>query len=145
MVRLTKLLVVMAALFSTPAIADFYSHRYFGIGFLDSETDGYCTEANAFINSFQSAEQSVTATGGEGLFSITGQDGETIEMTIPVSGNFRDNTSGIHWGYGAGLSYRYNNSWSIRAEWEFFPEIGSEELRGVRDVETASLSWAMHF
>ncbi|WP_288132545.1 outer membrane beta-barrel protein [Microbulbifer sp.] len=82
---------------------------------------------------------------GEAVFLITGDDGAEEEITMPVSGQWRENQSGFHWGYGAGVSYRHHNRWTLRAEWELFPEVGSSDFRGEQDIESASLGWSMHF
>ncbi|MFC6633109.1 outer membrane beta-barrel protein [Microbulbifer taiwanensis] len=67
------------------------------------------------------------------------------ERLTEVSGKATEVHNGFHWGYGFGLSYRYRNSWTLRAEWESFSEVGSEDFRGGFDVEAASLGWSMHF
>ncbi|QIL90264.1 outer membrane beta-barrel protein [Microbulbifer harenosus] len=82
---------------------------------------------------------------GEAIFLVRMEDGSVEELSIPVSGKFSDNASGFHWGYGGGISYSHRNSWTIRAEWELFPEIGSQDFRAEYDVQTTSLGWSMHF
>ncbi|MFV8783952.1 outer membrane beta-barrel protein [Microbulbifer sp. SA54] len=82
---------------------------------------------------------------GEALFTVLMSDGSTQGVAVPVSGKLKDNASGFHWGYGAGVSYRHHNSWTLRAEWEVFPDIGSEELRARYELETTSLGLSMHF
>ncbi|WP_308365882.1 MULTISPECIES: outer membrane beta-barrel protein [unclassified Microbulbifer] len=82
---------------------------------------------------------------GELLFIFENEEGEIEEELIAVSGRVEERDTGFHWGYGAGISYRYQNNWTIRAEWESFSDVGSEDFRGGFDVETASLGWSMHF
>lgn len=82
---------------------------------------------------------------GEALFLVPMEDGSTQEVVAPISGKLRDNASGFHWGYGGGINYRYGNSWSIRAEWEMFPDIGTEDLRAEYEVQTTSLGWSLQF
>lgn len=82
---------------------------------------------------------------GEALFELLTSDGSSEVVSVPVSGKFRDNASGFHWGYGAGVSYRHRNSWTLRAEWEVFPEAGSDELRARHELESASIGLSMHF
>lgn len=82
---------------------------------------------------------------GEAIFLVRMEDDSIGEVTVPVSGRFSDNASGFHWGYGAGISYSHRNSWTLRAEWELFPDIGSEDFRADYDVETTSLGWSIHF
>ncbi|WOX06916.1 outer membrane beta-barrel protein [Microbulbifer pacificus] len=82
---------------------------------------------------------------GEVIFQVPMEDGSTEEIAIPVSGKFGDNASGFHWGYGAGVSYSHSNSWTLRAEWELFPDIGSEDFLGQYDTQTTSVGWSMHF
>ncbi|WP_237055699.1 outer membrane protein [Microbulbifer sediminum] len=81
---------------------------------------------------------------GELLFFFL-EDGVVMEELVPVSGSSGTSDNGFHYGYGAGISYRHHNSWTLRAEWESFSDIGSDDLRGEFDVETASLGWSMHF
>ncbi|WP_346837551.1 outer membrane beta-barrel protein [Microbulbifer sp. SAOS-129_SWC] len=73
------------------------------------------------------------------------QDGTVNEVLVSVNGKAADNDSGFQWGYGAGISYRYHNSWTLRAEWESFSDVGSDKFRSSFDVQTASLGWSMHF
>ncbi|SDJ97258.1 outer membrane beta-barrel protein [Microbulbifer yueqingensis] len=81
---------------------------------------------------------------GEVLFRFL--DGDTVaEELVPVSGRSAAVDNGFHWGYGAGISYRHEGEWTLRAEWEAFRDIGSDELRGKFDAEMASLGWSMHF
>lgn len=82
---------------------------------------------------------------GEAIIEVLMEDQSTQQIAVPLSGKFSDNASGFHWGYGAGISYSHSNSWTLRAEWELFPEIGSEDFRAEYDVETTSLGWSMHF
>lgn len=82
---------------------------------------------------------------GEAVFLVQLEDQSIAEVIAPVSAKFTDNDSGFHWGYGAGISYRHHNSWTIRAEWEQFPDVGSDELRAQYDVETTSVGWSYHF
>lgn len=82
---------------------------------------------------------------GEAIFLVRMEDESIQEITVPVSGKFSDNASGFHWGYGAGISYSHRNSWTVRAEWELFPEIGTEDFRAEYDAQTTSLGWSMHF
>lgn len=237
MARLTKLLVVSAALLATPASADFYSHRYLGFSALDSTLDGFCTQSADFVSRLNSDQQTASDSGcedqgngwkiyggwrwkpnlaieldlrqipeakhtflvsnpqiprmavknavttrmgnaffighlpfgtsgvsvfgkvgggfwlsrleqtqrGEAIFITPGDDGSMEEVTVPVSGKWKENQSGFHWGYGAGVSYRHHNSWTLRAEWELYPEAGSSDFRTEQDVESASLGWSMHF
>lgn len=70
-------------------------------------------------------------------------DVEIIE--VPVSGTVSDSRTGFHWSYGAGISYRHHNSWTIRAEWESFSDVGSDDFFTAVDVQSASLGWSMHF
>ncbi|WP_066967528.1 outer membrane protein [Microbulbifer sp. Q7] len=72
-------------------------------------------------------------------------DGSLQPVSFPVDGAYSENSSGFHWGYGAGVSYRLEDRWTLRAEWELFPEIGSRELLSQYDVESASLGWSFHF
>ena len=82
---------------------------------------------------------------GDALAVFQLEDGTLRPVLFPVDGTFSESTSGFHWGYGAGVSYRFRDRWTLRAEWELFPEIGSDELRGEYDVESASLGWSVHF
>ncbi|MFI2811494.1 MULTISPECIES: outer membrane beta-barrel protein [Microbulbifer] len=82
---------------------------------------------------------------GEFLFRFQQEDGTITEELVPVNGSSGATDNGFHYGYGAGISYRHHNNWTLRAEWETFSDIGSGELRGEFDVETASLGWSMHF
>ncbi|WP_226701812.1 outer membrane protein [Microbulbifer elongatus] len=82
---------------------------------------------------------------GDALAIFQLEDGSLQPVVFPVDGTFSDSTSGFHWGYGAGVSYSFRNRWTLRAEWEFFPEIGSDELLGEYEVESASLGWSVHF
>lgn len=82
---------------------------------------------------------------GEALAVFQLEDGSLQPVAIPVEGTFSDTSSGFHWGYGAGVSYQLKDRWTIRAEWELFPEVGNEELRGDYQVESASLGWSIHF
>lgn len=82
---------------------------------------------------------------GEAVFLVRMEDQSIQEVIAPVSAKFSDNDSGFQWGYGAGISYRHRNTWTIRAEWELFPEVGSDELRAQYDVETTSVGWSYHF
>jgi len=73
---------------------------------------------------------------------------EEIEFEFeegPTSGTVEDSRNGFHWGYGAGISYRHHNSWTIRAEWESFSDVGSDDFFTAVDVRAASLGWSMHF
>ncbi len=71
--------------------------------------------------------------------------GETAIVEVSQSGDFRDTRTGFQWSYGAGVNYRHHNSWSIRAEWENFADIGSENFFGGDDLQALSLGWSMHF
>ena len=82
---------------------------------------------------------------GEAVFLVQLEDQSIAEVVAPVSAKFSDNDSGFHWGYGAGISYRHRSSWTIRAEWEQFPDVGSDELRAQYDVETTSVGWSYQF
>ncbi|MBN8430370.1 outer membrane beta-barrel protein [Microbulbifer salipaludis] len=82
---------------------------------------------------------------GDALAVFQLEDGSLQPVLFPVDGTFSESTSGFHWGYGAGVSYSFRNRWSLRAEWEWFPEIGSDALLGKHDVESASLGWSVHF
>lgn len=82
---------------------------------------------------------------GQLYLSYQQEDGTDAEVLIPISGKATDNDNGFHWGYGAGISYRYHNSWTLRAEWENFNDVGSDNFRSSFDVQTASLGWSMHF
>ncbi|QKX17109.1 outer membrane beta-barrel protein [Microbulbifer sp. YPW1] len=82
---------------------------------------------------------------GEAIAILQLEDGSLQPVGIPVDGTYSQNTSGFHWGYGAGISYRIKDRWSLRAEWELFPEVGSDELSGEYQVESASLGWSVHF
>jgi len=73
------------------------------------------------------------------------EDGTIAEVLVPVNGKAADSDTGFHWGYGAGVSYRYHNSWTLRAEWESFSDIGSDNFRSSFDLQSASLGWSMHF
>ncbi|WP_105102983.1 outer membrane beta-barrel protein [Microbulbifer pacificus] len=73
------------------------------------------------------------------------EDGTLQPVIFPIDGVFSESTSGFHWGYGVGMSYSFGDRWTLRAEWEMFPEIGSDELFGEYDVESASLGWSVHF
>ena len=81
---------------------------------------------------------------GEVLVPIE-QDGVIQEVPVEIRGRAREADSGFHWSYGAGISYRNENNWTIRAEWETFQDIGSDDLRGTYDLETVSLGWSLHF
>ncbi|WP_250459256.1 outer membrane protein [Microbulbifer litoralis] len=73
---------------------------------------------------------------------------EEIEFEFeegPSSGTLEETRNGFHWSYGAGISYRHRNSWTIRAEWESFSDVGSDDFFTAVDVESASLGWSMHF
>lgn len=72
-------------------------------------------------------------------------DGSEQTVTFPLNGTYSDTSSGFHWGYGAGMSYRLENSWTLRAEWERFPKLGNEEVGGKYQMESMSLGWSMHF
>ncbi|WP_043320644.1 outer membrane beta-barrel protein [Microbulbifer sp. HZ11] len=82
---------------------------------------------------------------GEAVAVFQFEDGSVQPVAIPVEGVFTETSSGFHWGYGAGVSYQLRDRWTIRAEWELFPEIGSEDLRGEYQVESASVGWSIHF
>ena len=82
---------------------------------------------------------------GELPFIFLQEDGTLVTALAPVSGDSGLTDNGFHYGYGAGLSYRHNNDWTLRAEWESLNDLGSDELRGTFDVNTASLGWSMHF
>ncbi|WP_160151428.1 outer membrane beta-barrel protein [Microbulbifer sp. ALW1] len=82
---------------------------------------------------------------GQAIAMVRFIDGSVGPMAFPVDASFSENGSGFHWGYGAGVSYRFRDRWTVRAEWELFPEIGSNDLRGEYEVESASLGWTMHF
>ncbi|MGL6162239.1 outer membrane protein [Microbulbifer sp.] len=75
---------------------------------------------------------------------VEGED-DFILIEVPASGTFEDSQNGFHWGYGAGISYRHQNSWTIRAEWEAFSDVGSDDFFSSFDVQSASLGWSMHF
>lgn len=82
---------------------------------------------------------------GELLFVFLDEEGEEFAQLVPVSGKSTRAANGFHWGYGAGISYRRHNNWTVRAEWEVFPDVGSSDLYGSFDVHSASLGWSMHF
>lgn len=82
---------------------------------------------------------------GQAIAVFELEDGSLQPVGIPLDSAFSENASGFHWGYGAGISYRFRDRWSVRAEWELFPEIGSDELTGEYQVESASLGWSVHF
>lgn len=82
---------------------------------------------------------------GEVLFVFENEDGTEEERLVAINSRAGTSDNGFHWGYGAGISYRHHNSWTIRAEWESFGDIGSDQLRAGYDVQTASLGWSMHF
>ncbi|WP_323845514.1 outer membrane beta-barrel protein [Microbulbifer magnicolonia] len=82
---------------------------------------------------------------GELLFVyLVGEDALEERLT-EVSGRVEDRANGFHWGYGVGISYRHQNAWTLRAEWESFSDVGSDDFRSGFDVEAASLGWSMHF
>jgi opacity protein-like surface antigen len=234
MQRLLFLLVVSTL--ALPASADFYSHRYAGVSFSNTDLDGFCEGGEAFIARNNVPGQSLTAAGcgdsgdgwkiysgwrwtpylavegsyqqlseanldfeyrnddsehlfiqdeiktqlgnafivghwplmeslslfgklgggfwmsefserqsGEVLYIVPVSEEEFILELGPYSAKFSDSESGFHWGYGVGVSYIHQNRWSIRAEWESFSDIGTEEFRGEFDVQSASLGWSMHF
>ncbi|MCA0894659.1 outer membrane protein [Microbulbifer agarilyticus] len=238
MVRLLLLLVVpLSLLASSPASADFYSHRYGGLAIQSTALDDVCGNSQSFVSGLNSSNQlatfsncsdsgegaklyagwrwspnfaleadlrqSTSATsnfaisnpqfpslfikdrvttrmgnaffvshlpvGGSGL-SVFGkigggfwfnqirslqrgdtlavvqlQDGSLQAVTFPVEGEFNESASGFHWGYGAGVSYRLRDRWTIRAEWELFPEVGGDTTRGEYQLESASLGWSVIF
>lgn len=82
---------------------------------------------------------------GAVLFEFEDEEGNREKRLVEINGRIGASDNGFHWGYGAGISYQHRNRWSIRAEWESFGDLGSEELRGDYDVEVASLGWSMHF
>ena len=82
---------------------------------------------------------------GDALAVFELEDGTLQPVLFPVDGTFSESSSGFHWGYGAGVSYSFRDRWTLRAEWELFPEIGSNEILGEYDVESASLGWSVHF
>ena len=82
---------------------------------------------------------------GEIVLRIPVSEGVTEDVLVPVRGSFHNNSSGFHWGYGAGISYRNQNRWTLRVEWEAFPDIGSDVFGGQQDIQSASLGWSMHF
>jgi len=82
---------------------------------------------------------------GDALAVFQLEDGTLQPVIFPVDGTFSESASGFHWGYGAGVSYSFKDRWTLRAEWELFPEIGSDDLLGEYDVESASLGWSVHF
>ncbi|WP_295803465.1 outer membrane beta-barrel protein [uncultured Microbulbifer sp.] len=82
---------------------------------------------------------------GEVILQVRMEDDSLQEVVAPVSAKLSENDSGFHWGYGAGISYRHRNNWTLRAEWEVFPEVGSDKLRAEYDVQTTSLGWSFHF
>ncbi|KUJ83570.1 porin family protein [Microbulbifer flavimaris] len=81
---------------------------------------------------------------GEVLVAVQ-EDGVIREVPVEVRGRGAEADNGFHWSYGAGISYRNHNNWTVRAEWETFQDIGSEDLRGSYDLETVSLGWSLHF
>ena len=233
--RPLSLLAVPLLILCASAQADFYSHRYAGVSLSDAELQGFCTDAQAFVQeinaggqkavnscgssgdswkiyggwrwspmlavelSYQQLPESeldfrISADSGEylefsdriqthlanayfighwplgGGFSLFGkaggglwasdlserqsgelyfayplEDGTFEPRLTPVSGHVADSRNGFHWAYGAGISYRYHNRWTLRAEWESFNNVGSDEFFSAYDVETASLGWSMHF
>ena len=234
--RPLSLLAVPLLCFGGQAQADFYSHRYAGVGYSDTTLDGFCDGADAFVQGLANRGEAASAgtcndsgdgwkiyggwrwspylavegsyqqlTDAEFDFRVDGErddylifqdkietrlinafivghwpllDGlslfgklgggvwnsdfsehqsgelyfvfpvneETVaEELLPVQGRAGDRDSGVHWSYGLGISYRYRNSWSLRAEWESFGDVGSDDFRSAFDVETASLGWSMHF
>lgn len=82
---------------------------------------------------------------GELLFTFENEAGELEDRLVPVSTRAYDSDTGIHLGYGAGISYRHGNRWTLRAEWEGFSNVGSEDFRSEYDVESASLGLSIHF
>ncbi|GAA5524842.1 hypothetical protein Maes01_01401 [Microbulbifer aestuariivivens] len=81
---------------------------------------------------------------GELLFPVVVED-EVQEQLAAVNGRDRRADNGFHWSYGAGISYRNENRWTIRAEWESFRNVGSDDLRGAYDLHTLSLGVSLHF
>ncbi|WP_299596947.1 outer membrane beta-barrel protein [uncultured Microbulbifer sp.] len=82
---------------------------------------------------------------GDAIAVFQLEDGSLQPVSFPVDSTFTESTSGFHWGYGAGVSYSFRDRWTLRAEWELFPEVGSDELLGEYEVESASLGWSVHF
>lgn len=87
-----------------------------------------------------------TGFDGEAFFQVAvDENDEPIFELLPFSRSQSSNDSGFQWGYGAGISYSYQNRWTIRAEWENFADVGSEDFFGGDDAETLTLGWSMHF
>ncbi|WP_237066927.1 outer membrane beta-barrel protein [Microbulbifer guangxiensis] len=79
------------------------------------------------------------------LLAAVEEDGEIREVPVEVRGRAAEADNGFHWSYGAGISYRNEDNWTVRAEWETFQDIGSDTLRGAYDLESVSLGWSLHF
>lgn len=82
---------------------------------------------------------------GEVLYELEYEDGSIEELRVPVREKSYANDNGFFWSYGGGVSYRHHNRWTLRAEWQQFADIGSENLFGGEDLQSLSLGWSMHF
>lgn len=104
------------------------------------EVDGFALSA---VGSYPFTD-AFSIFGKAGVFKYETDFKASLSTSLGLSVSVSDDESGTEITYGVGLNYRFNDNFSLRAEWERFPELEAP-LEGEDDVDLISASLVIGF